>query len=181
MSAWCFANEDKERGKNKTKASLWAQIKLLYDAARVENPEKLNSRNEDQMRGRFKRLNENAQKWVGVYREAWRRRRSGVSQKDIENKAHKLYEASGNKFNDIIVFNEVMCKHEKWVLELDHDTTRSRPECEVGNEESGGSSKRSKTTEEGEFCVHSNPETPTSDGSMVKHPTGRDAAKKKER
>nr|KAJ0199685.1 hypothetical protein LSAT_V11C600322770 [Lactuca sativa] len=167
MSAWCFANEDKERGKNKTKASLWAQIKLLYDAARVENPEKLNSRNEDQMRGRFKRLNENAQKWVGVYREAWRRRRSGVSQKDIENKAHKLYEASGNKFNDIIVFNEVMCKHEKWVLELDHDTTRSRPECEVGNEESGGSSKRSKTTEEGEFCVHSNPETPTSDGSMA--------------
>nr|KAJ0223415.1 hypothetical protein LSAT_V11C200072950 [Lactuca sativa] len=24
-----------------------------------------------------------------------------------------------------------MCKHEKWVLELDRDTTRSRPECEV--------------------------------------------------
>ncbi|CAH1443433.1 unnamed protein product [Lactuca virosa] len=59
------------------------------------------------MRGRFKRLSENAQKWVGIYREAWRRRRSGTSRKDIENEAHKLYEASGNKFNDIIVFNEV--------------------------------------------------------------------------
>ncbi|XP_023768986.1 uncharacterized protein LOC111917541 [Lactuca sativa] len=101
-----------------------------------------------------------------------------MSLKDIENEAHKLYEASGNKFNDIIVFNDVMCKHEKWALELDRDTTRSRPECEVGNEESGGSSKRSKTTEKGEFCVHSNPETPTSDDSTVKRPTCRDAAKK---
>ncbi|CAI9295643.1 unnamed protein product [Lactuca saligna] len=71
MSAWCFTSEDKERGKNqKKKASLWAQIKQLYDAARVENTEKLNSRNEDQTRGRFKRLSENAQKWVDVYREA---------------------------------------------------------------------------------------------------------------
>ncbi|CAH1418448.1 unnamed protein product [Lactuca virosa] len=130
------------------------------------------------MRGRFKRLSENAQKWVGVYREAWSRRRSGMSQKDIENEAHKLYEARGNKFNDIIVFNEFMCKHEKWALELDRDTTRSHPECEVGNEESGGSSKRSRSTEEGEYCVHSNTETPTSDGSTVKRPTGRDAAKK---
>ncbi|KAL7597877.1 hypothetical protein Lser_V15G25105 [Lactuca serriola] len=133
------------------------------------------------MRGRFKRLSENAQKWVGVCRVAWRRRRSGMSQKDIENEAHKLYEASESKFNDIIVFNEVMCEHDKWALELDRDTTRSRPECEVGNKESGGSSKRSRTTEEGEYCVHSNPETVTSDGSTVKHPTDRDATKKGER
>ncbi|XP_023761658.1 uncharacterized protein LOC111910101 [Lactuca sativa] len=131
------------------------------------------------MRGCFKRLSENAQKWVGVYWEAWRRRRSGMSQKDIENESHKLYEASGNKFNNIIVFNEVMCKHEKCVLELDSDTTRSVvPECEVSNEESGGSTKRSRTTEEGEYWVHSNLETPTSDDSTVKRPTGRDAAKK---
>ncbi|CAI9295642.1 unnamed protein product [Lactuca saligna] len=102
-----------------------------------------------------------------------------MSQKDIENEAHKLYEASGTKFNNIIVFNEVICKHERWPLELDRDTTRSRPECEVGNEESGGSSKRSKTTEEWEFCFYSNPETQTSDGSTVKRLTGRDAAKKK--
>ncbi|CAH1440295.1 unnamed protein product [Lactuca virosa] len=107
--------------------------------------------NEDQMRGQFKRLSENAKKWVEVYQEAWHRRRSGMSQKDIKNEV--VYVASGNKFNDIIVFNGVMCKHEKWALELDCDTTRSRPECEVGNEESGGSTKRSRTTEEGEYCV----------------------------
>nr|KAJ0220594.1 hypothetical protein LSAT_V11C200072940 [Lactuca sativa] len=62
MLAWCFATWKKQK-----KTSLWAQIKQLYDAARVENSEKLNSKNEDQMRGRFKRLSENAQKWVGVY------------------------------------------------------------------------------------------------------------------
>ncbi|CAI9286830.1 unnamed protein product [Lactuca saligna] len=130
------------------------------------------------MKGRFKRLSENSQKWVGVYWETWRRRRSGMSQKYIENEGHKLYEASGNKFNDIIVFNEVMCKHDKWALELDRDTARSRHECEVGNKESGGSTKRSMNTEEWEYCVHFNLETPTSDSSTVKRPTSRDAEKK---
>ncbi|KAL8223667.1 hypothetical protein R6Q57_019142 [Mikania cordata] len=62
---------------------------------------------------------------------------------------------------------------------LNYDTTRSRPECEVGNEESGGSTKRSRTTEEGDYCVNSNPDLPTSGGSTVKRPTGRDSAKKK--
>nr|KAJ0227802.1 hypothetical protein LSAT_V11C100044990 [Lactuca sativa] len=82
---------------------------------------------------------------------------------NIENES--IYEASRNKFNDIIVFNGVMCKHEKWALELYCETTHSCPECGMGNEESGGSTKRS--------------EKPTSDGSTVKRPTGRDAAKKR--
>ncbi|KAL8213889.1 hypothetical protein R6Q57_003338 [Mikania cordata] len=58
---------------------------------------------------------------------------------------------------------KVMCKHQKWALQLDQDTSCSRPE--EGNEESGGSSKRSRTTKEGECCANPNPETPTSGGS----------------
>ena len=72
-----------------------------------------------------------------------------MSMKDVENEAHKLYETSGSKFNDTTVFNEVMCKHRKWDLQLDHDATQSRLEYEVSDEESGGSTKRSKSTEEG--------------------------------
>lgn len=48
--------------------------------------------------------------------------------KDVENEAHKLYEKSSSKCNDTIVFNEVMCKHQKWDLHQDHDATRSCPE-----------------------------------------------------
>ncbi|KAL8265344.1 hypothetical protein R6Q59_023474 [Mikania micrantha] len=93
-----------------------------------------------------------------------------MSLKDVENDAHKIYEQeSGCKFNDSI----------KWDLQLNYDTTRSRPECEVGNEESGGSTKRSRTTKEGDYCVNSNPEIPTSGGSTIKRPTRRDSAKKK--
>ncbi|KAL8225936.1 hypothetical protein R6Q57_018493 [Mikania cordata] len=87
-----------------------------------------------------------------------------MSLKDVENDAHKIYEQeSGCKFNDSI---------------LNYDTTRSRPECEVGNEESGGSTKRSRTTE-GDYCVNSNPDLPTSGGSTINRPTGRDLAKKR--
>ncbi|KAL8235107.1 hypothetical protein R6Q59_021207 [Mikania micrantha] len=49
----------------------------------------------------------------------------------------------------------------------------------MGNEESDGSTKRSKTIVKGDYCVNSNPETPTSDGSTVRRPTGRDSDKKK--
>nr|KAJ0218878.1 hypothetical protein LSAT_V11C300137910 [Lactuca sativa] len=100
-----------------------ARVKELYDANQAENPGKLDNRNIAQMNGRYKRLNESVGKWVGVYREAYRKRRSGMSMKDNENEAHKLYETSGSKFNDTIVFNKVMCKHRKWDLQLAHDAT----------------------------------------------------------
>ncbi|XP_035835513.1 uncharacterized protein LOC110889757 [Helianthus annuus] len=45
-----------------------------------------------------------------------------------------------------------------------------------GNEECGGSFKRSRNTEEGGY---STPETPTSGGSTSQRPIGRDAAKTK--
>ncbi|GKE84857.1 hypothetical protein Tco_1558599, partial [Tanacetum coccineum] len=51
---------------------------------------------------------------------------------------------------------------------------------EEPNEESGGSTKRSRrVSEEGDYVVHSNQETPNSGGSSIQRPIGRDAAKKK--
>ncbi|MFS7923661.1 hypothetical protein Hanom_Chr03g00263411 [Helianthus anomalus] len=100
-----------------------------------------------------------------------------MSEKDVEAEAHKIhFNEVKSKFTDYVVFNEVMRKHPKWELQLHHDTTCSRPECEVGNEESGGSTKRSRTTEEVDY---SNPETPNSGTSTIQHPTGRYEAKTK--
>ncbi|CAH1433853.1 unnamed protein product [Lactuca virosa] len=104
-----------------------------------------------------------------------------MSMKDVENEAHKLYETSASKFNDTIGFNEVMCKHRKWDLQLDHDATRSRPKYEVGDEDSGGSTKTSRHTEEGEYCVQSNIEGANITGSTIERPMGRDAAKRNEK
>lgn len=83
----------------------------MYGQAHVENLGKIgNKKNMDQMRGCYNRLSENAQKWVDVCQKAYRRKKSGMSQKDIENEAHKIYEANGNKkFSNLVVFNEVMC------------------------------------------------------------------------
>nr|GEW25084.1 hypothetical protein [Tanacetum cinerariifolium] len=64
-----------------------------------------------------------------------------------ETRAENPERLGKGKFLEYVVFNEVMCKHPKWDLQLSRDTTRTRPECEEDNEESGGSSKRSRTTE----------------------------------
>ncbi|KAL8188595.1 hypothetical protein R6Q57_029883 [Mikania cordata] len=103
-----------------------------------------------------------------------------MNQKDIESEARKLYEQDKrNKFTDYVVFNEVMCKHQKWALQLDQDTRRSHPK--ESNEESGGSSKRNRATEEGEYCASPNPETPTSGCLTSQCPIGRDVTKKKQK
>ena len=127
------------------------------------------------MKGRWTRLNENANKWIDAYKEAYRQKRSGMSIADVEKEAHAIYEAGGKTFSDLVVFNQVMCKHVKWELKLDRDATRSRSEYEVGCEDSRGSMKRSKTTEEED----TDQESPIVGGSTIQRPTGRDAAKKR--
>nr|GFB46722.1 hypothetical protein [Tanacetum cinerariifolium] len=162
---------------NQKRESLWARVKKCYDETRAENPKRLGIGNENQMKGRVSRLNTNAQRWIFAYQEAYRRKRSGMSQHNIEREAHIIYEQAGKgKFLEYVVFNEVMCKHPKWDLQLSRDTTRTRSECEEDNEESGGSSKRSRTTESGDYSI---PETPNSVASTIERPIGRDAAKKK--
>ncbi|GKA54733.1 glutathione S-transferase T3-like protein [Tanacetum coccineum] len=175
MSAWCHVSSDPTRGNNQRKTSMWARICQIYDQIRAENPKDIGPRNENQMKGRFKRLSENGSKWVAAYTAAYSRKTSGMSLKDVELDAHKIYEGDGSKFLDLIVFNEVMCKHPKWKLNLDRDKTR----LQEPNEESGGSTKRSRVSEEGDYVVHSNQETPNSGGSSIQRPIGRDAAKKK--
>ncbi|XP_057811793.1 uncharacterized protein LOC131026033 [Salvia miltiorrhiza] len=103
---------------------------------------------------------------------------SGISDNDVEKEAHSIYKAGGSKFQDLVVFNEVMSKHPKWNL---YDTTPifSHASEDVDNHQSGGSSKRSKTSEDRGFSVPSNPETPTSEQSTTTRPIGRDKAKRK--
>nr|GEW70233.1 glutathione S-transferase T3-like [Tanacetum cinerariifolium] len=148
-------------------------------SARTENPKDIGHRNENQMKGCFKRLSENRSKWVAAYKAAYSRKTSGMSLKDVELDAHKIYEGDGSKFLDLTVFNEVMCKNPKWMLNIDRDNTRSHHIDEEPNEESGGSMKISRTSEKGEYVDHSNQETPNSSGSTIQRPIGRDAAKKK--
>ncbi|KAD3338429.1 hypothetical protein E3N88_33950 [Mikania micrantha] len=149
MSAWCFASENKIRGKNQKKEALWSQVKNLYEAAQKENPQKIGMRNENQMRGRLNDLTKMPKSGLPHIEKHIGKKKSGMSLKD------------------------------KWDLQLNYDTTRSRPECEVGNEESGGSTKRSRTNEEGDYCVNSNPDLPINGGSTIKRSTGRDSDKKK--
>ncbi|KAL8547953.1 hypothetical protein ACS0TY_007304 [Phlomoides rotata] len=65
-----------------------------------------------------------------------------------------------------------MSKHPKWELKLDHDSTRFCAEDEEGNEESGDSSKRSRTSEDGSYSIPNNPEIPGSCGSTISCPAG---------
>ncbi|KAL8470166.1 hypothetical protein ACS0TY_032877 [Phlomoides rotata] len=108
------------------------------------------------MKCHFKRLDENINKWVVAYTEAHGRKKSGMSQQDVEKEAHAIYEKGDHKFLDLHVFNEGMSKNFKWEIKLDRDSIRFR----AANEESGGSSKRSMTSEDGAYSIPSNPKTP---------------------
>ncbi|KAG6426793.1 hypothetical protein SASPL_111027 [Salvia splendens] len=115
MPSWVYASVDSVRGKHQKGDALWS---------------------------RWKRLNENANKWVVACREANARRRSGMSDQDVENEAHGIYQAGGcNKYQDLIVFNEVMSKHQKWSI---HDTTQVFPDNENVDYEQGETRQKEK-------------------------------------
>ena len=97
MAAWCHVSSDSTRGNNQRKSSMWARICQMYEQTRSENPKDIGPRNENQMKGRFKRLSENGSKWVAAYRAAYSRKTSGMNLKDVELEAHKIYEADGRK------------------------------------------------------------------------------------
>ncbi|CAA0807110.1 DNA binding [Striga hermonthica] len=180
MSSWNFVSEDNIRGRNQKGGALWARVHQLYHEHQAEKPDELSERNIQSLKGRWKRLNENANKWVAAYQEACSRRRSGMNKNDVEKEAQTIYEAGGSKFMDLTVFNEVMCKHPKWALTSYHDRTHFRPENEkCDDEESRGSSKRSKTSEDVEHSMPSSAETPSTGNSNISRPIGRDKAKKK--
>ncbi|XP_057799321.1 uncharacterized protein LOC131015092 isoform X1 [Salvia miltiorrhiza] len=178
MSSWCVASEDKARGSQKG-FSLWARVHNLYQEARTNNLEELGERNIDMIKGRWKRLNENGNKWVAAYKEACALKRIGMSLADVELEAHAIYEASGSKFRDSVVFNEVMSKHPKWDLTSqdfsrlhpkNKETIPESPKNEETIQESGGSSKRSRTSEDGDYSMPSNLETPSIGCSTIPCP-----------
>ncbi|XP_047973409.1 uncharacterized protein LOC125215875 isoform X1 [Salvia hispanica] len=143
MSSWCTASNDKVCGKQMG-FSLWGRVHNLYQEARANNLEELNERNIESMKCRWKRLNANGKKWMAAYKEAYVRKKIGMSLADVEIEAHAIYEVGGSKFQDLVVFNEVMCKHPKWDL-TSQDFSQLRPISEGAFEESGGNSKRSRT------------------------------------
>ncbi|KAL8467362.1 hypothetical protein ACS0TY_030859 [Phlomoides rotata] len=85
MSAWCYVSGDRTCGKNQKSISLWNQVYNIYHENRQENPEEISV---ESMKDRWKRRSENANKWIAAYKEAYRRKRSGMSQNNIEKEAH---------------------------------------------------------------------------------------------
>nr|GEW71719.1 RNA polymerase II [Tanacetum cinerariifolium] len=134
MSAWCHVSSDLTRENNQRKTSMWARICQMYDQIKAENQKDIGPRNENQMKGRFKRFSKNGSKWFAAYTTTYSRKTSGVRLKDVELDAHKIFE--GN----------------------DRDKT-----ClQEPNEESGGSTKRSRVGDEGDYVS-----TPTKKHQIV--------------
>ena len=52
MPTWIFVSEDAARGKNQKKGKLWLRVKEQYGVTRIESPEGLSIRNENQMKNR---------------------------------------------------------------------------------------------------------------------------------
>ncbi|KAJ9538965.1 hypothetical protein OSB04_031698 [Centaurea solstitialis] len=173
MSSWIFVSEDAARGKNQRKGKLWTRVQEQYDATRTENPEGLSVRNENQIKGRWQRLNQYANKWIGAYKEAYRQKTSGMSTTDVENMAHQIYEASGAKFTHLKSCVNIPSGSYSYIgRQPVHARSMKRVTKKVVE-----ARKKSRTTEEGD-SVDMNQESPGG-GSTIQRPVGRDATKKK--
>ncbi|KAL8462203.1 hypothetical protein ACS0TY_033313 [Phlomoides rotata] len=71
--------EDKVCGRIQKAGSSRAKVHKLYEEAQKEISEEINERNQDSMKDHIKRLNENINMWVAVYKETHGRIRSKMS------------------------------------------------------------------------------------------------------
>lgn len=173
MYSWCRVSENPIVGINQKGDALWQRVSELYQQARANHQNPSVERSVESLRNRYKRLNTNVTKWIGAYKEAYGRKRSGMSSKDIEKDAQLLY--GKTKFTNQEVFEQVMRHHPKWELKLDGGLSRKHPD-DIDVEESHGSSKKSRTDEEGSNPTES---TPISHSPTLSRPSGRDKAKRK--
>ncbi|XP_057810322.1 glutathione S-transferase T3-like [Salvia miltiorrhiza] len=181
MYAWCNASSNPIVGTNQNGGTFWGQISEMYEEARADHSRLMGEkRSIESLRNRYKRLNTNVTKWVAVYKEAYDRKSSGMSDADVEKEAQKLYGKS--KFTHLEVFEKVMHHHPKWELKLGvvrHRTRAVEYDDDVGVEDDRGSSKKSRTTEEPEDPNDSTSETHVSETSTIRRPAGREKAKAK--
>ena len=174
MSAWCFISANACVGTNRTSANLWENILVQYEQIRKENPTMGEQRSLESLRQCYRRLNKNVSKWIAAYKRAHERATSGQSNEDIEKAAQQIY--GKGKFTHHQVFESVMRHHPKWELKLNSTgSSRYQPDDD-SLEESRGSSKRSRTSEEGGPQINSKP---GSVSSTLQRPIGRDKAKAK--
>ncbi|KAK9669846.1 hypothetical protein RND81_13G158800 [Saponaria officinalis] len=184
MKSWCYYSCDEIKGNNQKGEGLWARVMEMYEQYRRENPDKIGERNLDSMKGRHQRICKNVNSWVACYRKAYARKSSGMSMSDVKQEALAQYtQVNKSNFNEMTVWQEVMSNLKKWEVPTGMDMGGNQY-VEEGDDiihESEGSTKRSKTNEDGDYAIPTNPDTPTSvpTSSTISRPQGRDAAKKK--
>ncbi|KAK9675880.1 hypothetical protein RND81_11G038100 [Saponaria officinalis] len=137
-------------GTNQKKRDLWVKVKTLFDDARKANPSQIRERSAGMLGSRWRRITAGVMKWVGCYKEAPRRKTSGMSGEDVIKEAIKTPSGPSN-------YNNVS-------ENIGNDPTTPTNQTDP---ESQGSGKRSRdhiTSDDGE-------------GSISKRPIGIKAAK----
>ncbi|XP_051149240.1 glutathione S-transferase T3-like [Andrographis paniculata] len=170
ISAWLNTSKDAVTNTDQPSSAFWKRIATYY----MENkPESATSRGVTQCKNRWSKICKSVQKFVGCYEEANRNMRSGQSSTDVLNAAKKIYSNDGES-KDFVHKDawRILRNEPKWKASY----------CESSHN-SGGSSKRTKTSEDGGYSG-SCPATPyfdVDDPTPPTRPPGIKASKKREK
>ncbi|XP_051122137.1 glutathione S-transferase T3-like [Andrographis paniculata] len=140
ISAWLNTSKDAVTNTDQPSSAFWKRIASYY----MENkPESATSRGVTQCKNHWSKICKAVQKFVGCYEEANRNIGSGHASKDVLNAAKKIYLNDGEK-KDFVHENawRILRDEPKWKASY----------CE-SSRNSGGSSKRTKTSEDGGYST----------------------------
>ncbi|XP_074278554.1 uncharacterized protein LOC141602143 [Silene latifolia] len=89
ISSFMSVSQDSIVGTNQKKDALWAKVSSLYEEARLTNPLKLRQKTGNSIGGRMRRICKAVTAWGDCFAEANRIKRSGMSEDDVIQMAHK--------------------------------------------------------------------------------------------
>jgi len=157
-------------GTNQKMKSFWKRVERIYNDSGEPG---VVERNDESLKGRWRRTLPSVNQWVGCFDQAVRRKRSGYNEDDVIHEAHIIYERTHNaKFQFMHVWL-LLRRYPKW-----ESVALGLPTGNVAAEspESFSSGKRKSTDDDGSNA------TPSADEMVFEtcpRPEGVKKAKKK--
>ncbi|VFQ89776.1 unnamed protein product [Cuscuta campestris] len=167
-SAWVDVSEHPIIGSEQTKDAMWDRIEEKFFTAMNKDG---SYRTRDQLTSKWSHINRKVRKFIGVYEECSRSRRSGTNDADVLRLATTRYQDNGHQGNVPIDLWRILSRSPKWQ--------------QLNNPDSGSSKKRSSVDAEVEVdeTIGSSDQIPpfnvadSDDEDPIPRPIGRKKAK----
>ncbi len=140
-TAWLQVSQDSIKGTDQSKETFWASIHAVFqELTQVYDA----NRTLDSLKCRWKDINQEVNRFVGIVSNLFEKNISGTTDEDILNEAEKLYNAVAKKNFAYHSSYDILTQHEKWKIRKTKRSAEKRSAEKQGSSDEKPNGKESR-------------------------------------